>query len=46
MTRVGLQNGELLLHALERYLELDFSLPKMDQVAVPGFSQSAAENWG
>lgn len=46
MSRLGLQNAELLLHALERYLQLNFSLPKMDQVAVPGFGPSAVENWG
>lgn len=35
-TNVALEAGELLLDALSEYVEVDFTLPKMDQIAVPG----------
>lgn len=36
-TQLALQNGEKLLHALENYVGIKYSLPKMDQIAVPDF---------
>ncbi|KAG4070261.1 hypothetical protein HA402_009824 [Bradysia odoriphaga] len=38
--------GERLLEAIEDYVDIDFALPKMDQIAVPGFPSGAMENWG
>nr|CAD7423005.1 unnamed protein product [Timema monikensis] len=36
----------LIMKSLENFTELDYFLPKMDQVAVPDFSAGAMENWG
>nr|CAD7575715.1 unnamed protein product [Timema californicum] len=35
-----------IMKSLENFTELDYFLPKMDQVAVPDFSAGAMENWG
>lgn len=35
-TEVALEAGELLLDALSEYVDIEFTLPKMDQIAVPG----------
>lgn len=37
LTKLGMQEGERLLHALEKYLLVNSTLPKMDQIAIPGF---------
>lgn len=42
----GLQAGIDILKGFENYLGISFSLPKMDQVAVPDFAAGAMENWG
>lgn len=34
---LALRNGERLLKALSDYLQVNYTLPKMDQVAVPDF---------
>lgn len=34
-TQLALKNGEKLLNALGNYLDVHFTLPKMDQVAIP-----------
>jgi aminopeptidase N len=38
--------GPLLLTAMEQFLDLEYLMPKMDEVAVPDFSAGAMENWG
>lgn len=43
-TALGLQDGERLLNALADYLQVNFSLPKMDQIAIPGKS-SGGKNY-
>ncbi len=35
-THTALEAGELLLDALSDYVEIAFTLPKLDQIAVPG----------
>lgn len=42
----GLSTSFDILHELEKYLGIDFDLPKMDHVAVPDFYHGAMENWG
>ena len=38
--------GPLLLNAMEKFLDLEYLMPKLDEVAVPDFSAGAMENWG
>ncbi len=45
-TRLALNNSELILQAFEEYLQIPFSLPKMDLIAVPEHMSGAMENWG
>ena len=41
-----LEAGYKILKVLESYLETDFALPKIYQVAVPDFAAGAMENYG
>lgn len=48
-TELVMSYGERLLKALEDYTEIpfgNFSIKKMDQVALPSFEACAMENWG
>ncbi|XP_054081471.1 aminopeptidase N-like [Zeugodacus cucurbitae] len=42
----ALVSGLLLLHRLEEYYNVRFTLPKIYQVGVPDFAAGAMENWG
>ncbi|XP_054081469.1 aminopeptidase N-like isoform X1 [Zeugodacus cucurbitae] len=42
----ALVSGLLLLHRLEEYYRVRFTLPKIYQVGVPDFAAGAMENWG
>lgn len=43
----GLKTGHQVLDALSTHFQIAYTLPKMDQVAVPQFAAGAAmENWG
>lgn len=41
----GLETGVKILTAFEHYFGINFTFPKMDQVAIPKFG-GAMENWG
>lgn len=36
-TALAVRDGERLLNALADYVQVNFSLPKMDQIAIPGW---------
>lgn len=37
LTNLALGAGELLLDAISEYVGIEYTLPKMDQIAVPGY---------
>lgn len=41
-----LEAGELILDAIANYVNVPYSWPKMDQVALPDLAIGAMENWG
>lgn len=45
-TLLALKDGERILNAMSDYVKINFTHPKMDQIAIPDFDASAMENWG
>ncbi|XP_058791423.1 aminopeptidase N-like [Phymastichus coffea] len=44
--KLALESGEKILKELQTYTGIKFSLPKMDQIAIPDLAAGAMENWG
>lgn len=45
-TALAVADGDRLLNAIADYVQVDYSLPKMDQIAMPGSGPGGSENWG
>lgn len=46
LTQYALAIGEKVINEFESYLQVKYTYPKMDQVAIPDFPIGAMENWG
>ncbi|OWF45519.1 Endoplasmic reticulum aminopeptidase 1 [Mizuhopecten yessoensis] len=45
-TSFALDTGSKMLDAFENYFNISFTLPKVDNIALPDFYYGAMENWG
>ncbi|XP_060071986.1 aminopeptidase N-like [Ylistrum balloti] len=45
-TAFALEKGSEMLDAFEKYFNISFTLPKVDNIALPDFYYGAMENWG
>lgn len=45
-TLLALKDGERILSAISDYVNINYTYPKMDQIAIPDFDAGAMENWG
>lgn len=45
-TGLAATDGDRLLNAIADYVQVNYSLPKMDQIAMPGYGPGGIENWG
>ncbi|XP_031640015.1 aminopeptidase N-like [Contarinia nasturtii] len=45
-TNFALADSDKILNAISEYVQVNFTLPKMDQAAIPDFRAGAMENWG
>lgn len=43
-TELAVEAGELLIDAFREYIGIEYSLPKMDQVGVPGYNRMLKMN--
>lgn len=46
LTTYALNIGEQVITEFENHLQVKYTYPKMDQIAVPDFAIGAMENWG